>query len=150
MPTIHESIEINRPASEVCDYLFDADNATAFSSNLIEYRLEHPDMERGKGARQVGVARVAGKKMEFTDEVVEWEPGHRMLLSSVNAPMSWTMDWTVDPIGDTSSTVTMHQEIGAMGGFFGKLADPIVTRMYRHDVRSNLSNLKVLLEEVTD
>jgi uncharacterized protein YndB with AHSA1/START domain len=150
MPTIHESIEINRPASEVFDYLSDSDNATAFSSNLIEYRLEHPDMERGKGARHVGVVRVAGKKMEFTDEVVEWEPGHRMLMRSVKAPMSWTMEWTVAPIDATSSTVTMHEEVGTSDGFFGKLADPIVTRMYRHDVRSNLSNLKVLLEEVSD
>jgi hypothetical protein len=34
-----------------------------------------------------------------------------------------------------------------MGGFFGKLADPLVTRMYAKDVKSNLEKLKDLVEE---
>ena len=43
--------------------------------------------------------------------------------------------------------VTFEQEVDSLGSFFGKLADPIVTKMYSRDVRGNLENLKILLEE---
>ena len=33
-----------------------------------------------------------------------------------------------------------------MRGFFGKLADPIVARMFSRDMRSNLEALRSLLE----
>ena len=42
--------------------------------------------------------------------------------------------------------MTWHQESETYGGFFGKLADPLVTRMYAKDVRSNLEKMKELVE----
>lgn len=37
-----------------------------------------------------------------------------------------------------------------MSGFFGKLADPVVARMFSRDMRSNLHRLKEVLEESSD
>ena len=43
--------------------------------------------------------------------------------------------------------MTFHQESASFfKGFLGKLADPVVTRMYARDVRRNLAKLKELLE----
>ena len=42
--------------------------------------------------------------------------------------------------------VTMHQDMDPFAGFFGKLADPLVTRMYSRDVKGNLEKLKDILE----
>jgi len=42
--------------------------------------------------------------------------------------------------------ISIRQEVAPCGGFFGKLADPLVTRMYSRDVRGNLVTLKDVLE----
>lgn len=61
--------------------------------------------------------------------------------------MEWTLETRFEDAGEGRTRVTFHQEIGELGGFFGKLGDNLVTRMYQRDVRSNLDEAKELLEE---
>lgn len=42
--------------------------------------------------------------------------------------------------------MTFYGKTPGMRGFFGKLADPIVARMFSRDMRSNLETLCSLLE----
>lgn len=49
---------------------------------------------------------------------------------------------------DPGSTEVRHDgSTEALGGFFGKLADPLVALMYQRDMTSNLANLKAIMEE---
>ncbi len=48
-----------------------------------------------------------------------------------------------------ASRVTYRVDVPNIGGFFGKLADPVVTRMYARDVRTSLENLKEVLESTS-
>jgi uncharacterized membrane protein len=145
MPVIEESIEIGRPCEEVFTYATDAENFTLDQSNLVEYDQETAG-ERDKGARDRGLARVAGKKIDFTQEIVEWEPPRRAVMRSLEAPMSWELEMRFEVLGPSRTRMTMHQEVGELGGFFGRLGDAMVTKMYARDVRSNLENLKLLME----
>lgn len=145
VPSIEESIEIERPCDEVFAYATEPENITLYQSNLVDYTQETPG-ERDKGARDRGTVRVAGKKMGFTQELVEWEPPHRTVLRSLEAPMSWELQMRFEELDDTRTRVTISQEVGEMGGFFGRLGDAMVTKMYTRDVRSNLEKLKLLLE----
>jgi hypothetical protein len=145
MPTIEESIEIARPCADVFAYATDPDRTTVYQSNVVEYGQETAG-ERDEGARDRGVVRVAGKRIEFTQEVAEWAPPKRAVLRSLDAPMTWEFEMRFEELGPSRTRVTFHQEVGELGGFFGKLGDALVTRMYSRDVRSNLENLKELLE----
>jgi uncharacterized protein YndB with AHSA1/START domain len=145
MPTIEESIEIARPCADVFTYATDPDNITVWQSNVQDYAQESAG-ERDKGAHDRGVVRVAGKKIEFTQEVVEWAPPTRTVMRSLEAPMSWELEMRFEELGPSRTRVTMHQDAQELGGFFGKLGDALATRMYSRDVRSNLENLKELLE----
>ena len=50
--------------------------------------------------------------------------------------------------GEGGSRQLIHQgSTASLGGFFGKLADPLGARMYQRDMNSNFNNLKALLEE---
>lgn len=148
MPVIEDSIRIERPRDEVFAFLDDPTNTVLANSNVLEYAQEDDD-PRGKGTRHRGVVKVAGRKLQFVDEIVEHEPGERVVLRSVEAPMkmSWTLEMRVEEASEGGSRVVFHQDIGSLGGFFGKLSDGLVTRMYARDVRANLENTKVLLEE---
>jgi uncharacterized membrane protein len=145
MPTIEESTVIMRPVEEVFAYATDVENLTLYQSNLVEYAQETPG-ERDKGARDRGTVRVAGKKMGFTQEIAEWDPPRRAVMRSLDAPMSWELEMRFEPLGEDRTRITIHQEVGEMGGFFGKLGDAMATKMYTRDVRSNLENLKLLME----
>ena len=144
MPRIEESITIDRPVEDVFAYVTDPDNQTTIQSNMIEFHADGP-ME--KGTRTNGATRVAGRRVEWTAEVTEFQPDRRVEIRSLDAPMEFHITWTYEPAGDDACRVTFEQEVGSLGSFFGRLADPIVTKMYSRDVKGNLENLKTLLEE---
>ena len=58
------------------------------------------------------------------------------------------MRYEFDEVPD-GTRVTVKFEPGSFGGFFGRLADPLVTRMYARDVRGNLETLKDILHSET-
>ena len=145
MPTIEESIVIDRPRDQVFAFATAPENLTQYSSNLVEYE-QQSDGERGKGTIDRGTVRVAGKKFDFTAEITEWQPAQRVVSRSVESPMDWELSQTFTDEGG-GTKVTFHQEVPDMKGFFGKLGDAVVTKMYTRDVRSNLESLKILLEE---
>ena len=144
MPIVEESLVINRPRSEVFAFAVDPANVLLYSSNLTEYE-KTSDGPVGRGTTYRGLTRVAGKSIPWTSELVEFEEGRRFVNRSVESPMAWEIEATHEDF-DGGTKVTFHQEIGALGGFFGKLADPLVTRLYAKDVRSNLEKMKELLE----
>lgn len=144
MPVVEETILIKRPRDEVFAFATDPSNVTLYSSNLVEFE-KTSEGPVGTGTTYRGVAKVAGKSLRWTSEVAEFEPGRRFVNRSVESPMAWEMQVRYeDDAGDT--LIHWRQETDGYGGFFGKLADPLVTRMYSKDVKSNLEKLKELLE----
>ena len=144
MPDVTESIIIDRPRQEVWDFLQDPENIRLTNSNLQEYE-QVGDGEIQKGTRFRGVVRIAGRSLEWANEVTELKEPSSFHTRSVESAIDFTYDTELEDAGD-GTKVTVHQEIGSFGGFFGKLADPLVVRMYRKDVRSNLENMKEVLE----
>ena len=143
MPRIEEYIHIDRPVGDVFTFATEPSNQTLIAANMVAFDMDGP-ME--KGARTEGVTKVAGRRVEWTTEVVAFEQDRRVELRSVEAPMDFHITWTYDAEGD-GTRVGFVQEVSSLGGFFGKLGDPLVTKMYSRDVRANLDNLKVLCEE---
>ncbi|MDH3540781.1 MAG: SRPBCC family protein [Acidimicrobiia bacterium] len=144
MPVVEEKILIKRPRDEVFAFATDPANVPLYSSNLVEFE-KTSDGPVGKGTTYRGVVKVAGRSLKWTSEVAEFDQGRRFVNRSVESPMAWEMQVSYeDDSGDT--LVYWRQETDGYGGFFGKLTDPLVTRMYAKDVKSNLEKLKELLE----
>ena len=143
MLTVEESIVINRPRMEVWEFMTDPDNVPVYSSNIVEYEMVSGEKhEVGRVCR--GVVKVAGRRLELTDEMVEVEPGRGGKLVSKDATIPYTL--SVDYVDEADGTkVTWRQEVESLKGFF-KFADPIVMKLYARDVRSNLEKAKTILE----
>lgn len=145
MPEFQSSVTINRPREEVFAYLTDPDNQTVWQSGLQDFQGDWQD-EPKIGDRARGTVKVAGKKVQWETETTEVERPERVAFRSVEAPFSFELSYTLVDRG--GSTEVIHQGSTApMGGFFGKLADPLVARMYQRDMNSNLENLKSILED---
>jgi uncharacterized membrane protein len=146
VPRIEERIHIDRPVAEVFAFNHDPGNQTLINANYESFELDGP-ME--KGAQPRGVTRVAGKKVAWSSEVVAYDRDRRVEIQSLDAPMEFHIVW--DYASDDGGTeVSFVQDVPSLGGFFGRLSDPVVVKMYARNVRSNLESLKVLLEEGAD
>ncbi len=144
MPSVEETIVINRPRSEVFAFATDAANVPVYSSNLAEFeKTSKGPVDKGTTYR--GVTKVAGRSLAWTSEVPEFEDGRHFVNRSVESPMAWEINISYED-AQGGTRMTWRQDMADLGGFFGKLADPLVTRMYAKDVRSNLEKLKELLE----
>jgi uncharacterized protein YndB with AHSA1/START domain len=145
MPVIEESIVIARPRQEVFDFFIDPDNIPLYSSNIVEYAMVAGEMDI-PGRVDKGAVRVAGRRFEFTSETLEVDPGRHTLHRSTDAKIPFTLDLRFDDVPG-GTRITWHQETEEGGGLFGKLSDAIVVKMYSRDIRGNLENAKILLEE---
>jgi carbon monoxide dehydrogenase subunit G len=143
MLTVDESIVINKPRDEVWEFMTDPDNVPVYSSNIVEYEmLSGEKHEVGRVCR--GVVKVAGRRLELTDELVEVERGRGGKIVSKQATIPYTLSLRYEDEGD-GTKVSWHQEVESLKGVF-KFADPIVLKLYSRDVRSNLEKAKTILE----
>src|SRR3972149_6019287 len=140
MPIINESIVINRRRSDVFAFATDPENVPLYSSNLMSFE-QLTEGPVGKGTRNHGKVRVVGRTLEWTTEVTEFEQDRSYVSRSVESPVGFELDIRYED-ADGGTKVTWHQESETFGGFFGKLADPLATRMYAKEVGSNLETLK--------
>lgn len=143
MLTVDESIVIDKPRMEVWDFLSDPENVTVYSSNIVEYDAAG-DGRAEVGRKAHGVVKVAGRRLEFNDEVVELEEGKSLTTVSEDATVPYRLTIRLEDT-DGGTTVEWHQEVESLKGVF-KLADPLVMKLYSRDVRANLDKAKTILE----
>jgi len=136
MPVIEESIVIARPAMEVFEFLTEPEKIPLYSSNMVEFE-QVSGGPRDVGGVARGTVRVAGRRLTFTTEVVEVEPGRLAKSRSADASIPFRLELRFDEVAE-GTRVTWHQETDELGGFFGKLGDAVVVKLYARDVKSNL------------
>ncbi|GAB2758264.1 hypothetical protein GCM10027020_08350 [Nocardioides salsibiostraticola] len=114
-----------------------------YSSNIIEYEMVSGERnEVGRICR--GAVKVAGRRLELTDELVEVDPGRMGKLVSEDATIPYALTVRYEDEG-AGTKVAWHQESESLKGIF-KFADGIVMKLYSRDVRSNLEKAKMILE----
>jgi hypothetical protein len=76
---------IDRPREEVARYAADWRNDREWIGALSEVRLVS-EGSFGVGSQVARVASFLGKRIEYVNEVVEYEPGRRLVMRSVRHP----------------------------------------------------------------
>ncbi len=145
MPTIDVSIDIDQPRERVFDAIVDPDSQPLWQSGLLEYEALYEGAPQ-KGGRTRGVTKAAGRKIEWVGEFTEVDRPSRVAGRTVESPFPFEFSYTLTE-ADGATHVAYHGESGSLGGFFGKLGDPIVAKMYERDMKANLANLKAIIEE---
>jgi uncharacterized membrane protein len=130
---------IQRPRDEVAAYASDWRNDKEWIGALDEVRLvqEAP----------LQVARVAsflGKRIEYVNEVVEHEPGRRLVMRSVKAPFPMTVTYEFEDAGEGASLMRIRTE-GDASGFY-RVAGPLLSRAVKRGLERDLGQLKERLE----
>jgi hypothetical protein len=135
-------VEIGRPVSEVAPFASDPSNATAWYRNISAVTWESEPPLR-VGSRLRFRARFLGRTLEYTYEVVAFEPLERLVMQMSDGPfpMRTTYAWAeVD--GGTRMTLRNTGEAGR----YLRLAGPALEAAMRRANRADLERLKRLLE----
>ncbi|MDV8008861.1 MULTISPECIES: SRPBCC family protein [unclassified Rhodococcus (in: high G+C Gram-positive bacteria)] len=144
MPTVEQSVEIALPPKDVWEYIAVAENWPKWENSMVEC-TQITEGPMGVGSRWHGVSRILGKRLEWTSEFTEYDPPRSSKSTSVESPVSFSQTMTCEEVGDgTRVTYRLDSESG-LGGVFGKMADPIVTKAFSRTVRVSLENLADIL-----
>lgn len=144
MITTEISITIERPAADVFAYLSD------FSKNPTWQRgmkscvwLSEPPMQ--VGSRYEQKAGFAGREINSTFEVVEYDPGVRVKATSIAGTFPITFTRRVTELGPTTTRVEAVIE-GDSSGFF-RFVEPLMAPLVRRSIRADYRRLRTLLED---
>jgi len=130
---------IERPREEVAAYASDWRNDEEWIGALDEVRLVQEE--------PLQVARVAGflgKRIEYVNEVVEHEPGRRLVMRSVKAPFPMTVTYEFEDAEDGGSLMRIRTQ-GDASGFY-RVAGPLLARAVKRGLERDLATLKERLE----
>jgi uncharacterized membrane protein len=138
--TVEATVE--RPRAEVAGYAADWRNDTEWIGALSEARLlTEPPF--GVGSRVLRVAGFLGKRIQYVNEVVEYESEERLVMRSVQAPFPMTVTYEFED-ADGGTLMRIRAE-GDASGFY-RLAGPLLSRAVRRSIAADLARLKQVLE----
>jgi uncharacterized protein YndB with AHSA1/START domain len=137
---IEFTIEIDRPATKVFEYLADLEKLPEWQGSAIESRA---DGSLAKGCRITECRRLFGREVETVLEVTAYEPPERLTLRSLDGPVRFTVDHRLEEAGGTT---LLHFTGEAKPGGMLRFAGPVVESKARHEFRRDFDRLKHLLE----
>lgn len=134
---------IARPPAEVAAYAGDPSNAPEWYANIESVRWETPP-PAGVGSRLAFVARFLGRRLAYTYEVTEFEPGRSLVMRTAQGPfpMETSYRWELAPDGGTRMTLRNR---GNPRGF-SMLMAPFMALAVRRANTKDLEALKRRLE----
>jgi uncharacterized protein YndB with AHSA1/START domain len=135
---------IDRPCDQVAAYATDPSHAPDWYVNIDSVQWRTPPPLR-VGSRVAFVARFLGRRLEYTYEIVELDPGHRLVMRTAEGPFPMETSYTWQPHPSGGTTMTLRNR-GEPSGF-ARIGAPAMAAAMRRANRKDLSRLKFLLEE---
>jgi hypothetical protein len=135
-------IRIARPAAEVAAYMFDPANDPRWISGISEAEPVGTGPV-GVGSRVRRRASFLGRGIDYVMEVVALEPGRRLAMHAVEAPMPMDVTYEVEPA--EPGAIARVRVQGDAGGLY-RLAGPLVSAQVGRSIDGDVRRLKEILE----
>ena len=142
MPTITQSVTVNRPVEEVWDFIGSFENTTRWSRGVLEAR-QTSDGPLGVGSTLQTVVKAFGRRRTADYLVTEYEPGRAFAFKVTSGPMTSRARYSIEPAG-AGTRLTASGEAQATGLY--KLLAPVLVRTLERHSQDDLTNVKRILE----
>src|SRR5688500_13761073 len=140
---VSTEIVIGRLPDEVAAFAGNPENAARWYKNIksVQWPTSRP---LGVGSRLAFEAEFLGKRLSYVYEVIELEPGKRMVMRTAEGPfpMETSYGWEAAGAGKTRMTLRNRGEPSG----FSRLFSPLMSTMIRRENSKDLARLKQLLE----
>jgi len=142
---VKAEVVINRPKDDVASFVMNADNDPDWIDGIVETETL-TDQPLSVGTKVRRVAEFLGRRMEYVPEVVEYEPG-ALLVMSTDSPFQMTIRLEFE---DADKGTLARIRIQGEGTGFYKLAGPMLANTIKRNVIKDLQTLKGILESRGD
>ena len=134
---------IARPRAEVAAYVAEPSNATEWYVNIkkAEWKTVPP---LAVGSRVAFTAHFLGRKLEYTYEITEHEPGEKLVMRTAEGPFPMETTYTWEDAGANATRMTLRNH--GMPSGFAKVAAPMMASAMRRANTKDLARLKGILE----
>lgn len=140
MPTVSGTILVNKPASEVFNFLANTANRPRFSPAVVS---SNPQQMLSKGAKGIEVRKMGGRTITSNYEVMEFEAPRRYVAHFTAKGMDATTTTECKEVaGGTQVTVKVQLK---SKGLMMWLMMPMITPQTRKGMNEALQNTKKLL-----
>ncbi len=136
-------LPVARPPDEVFAFVSDMTNAPRWQGGLREVRRLTPGPLR-IGTEHEFVRRFAGREVASRNRFVAFDPGRFVAFAFPQGSLTGRGSYQVQPDEHGGSLLTSRVEFHVTGVM--RLAQPILARVLRRDVRRDDQALKALLE----
>jgi uncharacterized protein YndB with AHSA1/START domain len=140
---VRTEVVIARPVAEVAAYAGDPTHAPEWYVNISSVDWETPP-PIAVGSRMSFVASFLGRRLAYTYEVVEWEPGARLVMRTAEGPFPMETTYTWEALDAGATRMTLRNR-GRPSGF-ASMAAPALARAMRRANTKDLARLRSLLE----
>jgi hypothetical protein len=136
---------VARPRLGVAACAADPDKATSWYTNIkqVTWQTESP---LRVGTQLAFVAQFLGRRLAYTYEVLEFEPGIRFVMSTSQGPLPMTTTHTWTDGADGTTTMTLRNSGEPTG--YSSIASPVMSGAIRKANNKDLKALKAVLESV--
>ncbi len=134
---------IERPVDLVAHYAADPSNAPEWYLKIESVDWKTPPSV-AVGSRVEFVARFLGRRLRYTYEIVELEPGRRLVMRTAEGPFPMETSYAWAPAASGQTRMTLRNR-GEPSGF-SKIAAPFLSTAMRRANRNDLRHLKLILE----
>jgi uncharacterized membrane protein len=136
-------IVIDRPRDDVAAYACDPDHATEWYANITEVTWKSPKPV-AVGSLVEFVAKFLGRRLVYTYEIVEFEPGVRFVMRTADGPFPMVTTYEFFDAGIDATRMVLRNA-GTPGGF-AKIAARGMEKAMRSANEKDLRRLKAVLE----
>lgn len=141
---VEQRVVIERSLEEVFAMAGDPLNDARWSSAIEEVR-KTSEGSTGAESTFVLVGRALGRRFEFSFELYEYEPNHKVVLKPISSGALQITGVRIFEAVPGGTRFTLAQE-GQTGGFFWLLPDRVMLFVGKRVLQGYLANLKEILE----
>lgn len=143
MPKAELSTHIDRSPEDVFGYVTEFTNNPKWRRNVIDtWWIDEGPTRPGRRGGQA--ARILGRRMEVTAEIVEWDPPRAASWKTVQGSATLIAYCRVEP--EHGGCRLTYGGEGKVNGLLGLLLNPIIKPAMLRGARSDLARLKAALE----
>lgn len=133
---------IDSPQDRVASYAGDPTNAPEWYANIRSVDWQTPPPV-AVGSRIDFVAQFLGRRLAYTYEVVELEPGRRLVMRTADGPFPMETTYTWEAVAKDKTRMTLRNRGNPSG--FSRIAAPMLERAMRRATTKDLDRLKAIL-----
>jgi hypothetical protein len=143
---VSTEIVIQCPLEMVAEYSANPDNAPEWYVNIEEVQWKSPP-PMSLGSKIAFVAKFLGRRLAYTYEIVDLQPGRRLVMSTKEGPFPMETIYTWEDSDDGGTRMRLQNRGSPVG--FSSLLAPFMAMSMRRANQKDLSRLKELLERRT-